>query len=213
MLGGVPERQVFKLDFQPRQLQLNGPQEPWLLQVRLERCLGGGRLLRSDARLPASLAREYVKLKRVDRFKPMQPRDGQGRARLGLGTCNQLRRRLGFDQRKVKPREKIRVRVWPHSPARSLSTRRVCSGVKAFGKTFSIRARKSGIAMIRSGPVSGRMVYVRPLRLRILTAPSRSQAFKTAAGSRSSSRTVNVFMADILSAFISRVKPQNHPDG
>ncbi len=49
-------------------------------------------------------------------------------------------------------------------------------------------------------------MYVRPPRRRMRTAPSRSQVSRTAAGCRSSSLTVNVFISDILSALFSFVE-------
>jgi len=105
-------------------------------------------------------------------------------------------------RRDVEQVEKIRVRAGFHSPANNLSARRVCSGGSTFGNIRLRRARKFGSFKIRSGPESGRIVYVRPLRRRILTAPSWSQASRITAGARSSSRTVNVFMSDIMSAFM-----------
>lgn len=55
--------------------------------------------------------------------------------------------------------------------------------------------------MVSAGRLSGMTEYVRPSRRLMRTAPSRSATSSTAPGSRSKSRTVNVFMSDIMSAF------------
>ena len=121
-------------------------------------------------------------------------------------ASHQLRREVGVGQPKAEPGEKIRVGVRSHSPAISLSVKRVCARVRGLGTTLASRAPTPGTVVIRSGPFSGRTRSVRPLPRRTRTLPSRSPGSKTTSGSRSSSRMVTVLRSDISSAFPGPVK-------
>jgi len=143
-------------------------------------------------------------------IQPVQPRDGQRCAGRVLHLLQQSEGLFGVRQPEIQPGKEIRVRIGLHSPRINLSAMRICARERCFGNSFSSRPRKSGSAAMRSGPASGRTVYVRPFRRRIFAAPSRSEASSTALGTRSSSRTVKVFMADKLSAFGGLVNSGEH---
>jgi len=208
MLGSVAQSEFLEFRLQFGRLDVCRTKKSPFCQIRLESCVGSRGLFGSNANLSRLAGGVNMELQRVDNFHPMQPRNGQRPAAWALCFLHQIERLNGIRKPEIEPRKEICICVNPHSPAISLSAIRVCARERGFGNSFVSRARKSGTAVIRSGPASGRIVYVRPFRRRILAPPSRSDASNTALGTRSSSRTVKVFITDNLSALAACVNWQ-----
>lgn len=158
MFGCMAESQFLELSLQLWKFDLNRTKKSGVTQINPKGGVRRRGLFYSNAGLSTILGGEDMQLERIDKLQPMKPCNRQRRIPFSLCLGNQMGGLFRFEEAEVETGEEIRIGVTFHSPAINLSARRVWARDSVFGNSFASRARKSGTAVIRSGPESGRIV-------------------------------------------------------